>query len=64
MIDISMIPVTDEPMEGIAFDAQDHSRWTGTIWNGTHVEMTSLDLHRDEEPTRWMLRPHHGAETE
>jgi hypothetical protein len=26
-----MIPVTDEPMEGVAFDVQDHARQTGTI---------------------------------
>jgi hypothetical protein len=24
-IDIAMIPVTDEPMEGVAFDVQDHA---------------------------------------
>ena len=58
-----MIPVTDEPMEGVAFDVQDHTRWTGTIWTGTHGEMISSDLHGAEEPIRWMLRPHHGAET-
>jgi hypothetical protein len=58
-----MIPVTDEPMEGVAFDVQDHTRRTGTIWTGTHGEMISSDLHGAEEPIRWMLRPHHGAET-
>jgi hypothetical protein len=58
-----MIPVTDEPMEGVAFDVQDHTRRTGTIWTGTHGEMISSDLHGAEEPTRWMLRPHQGAET-
>jgi hypothetical protein len=58
-----MIPVTDEPMEGVAFDVQDHARRTGTIWTGTHGEMTSSDLHGVEEPTRWMLRPHQGVET-
>jgi hypothetical protein len=57
-----MIPVTDKPMEGIAFDVQDHARRTGTIWTSTHGEMTSLDLHGAEEPTRWMLRPHQGVE--
>jgi hypothetical protein len=36
-----MIPVTDEPMEGVAFDVQDHARRTGTIWTGTHGEMIS-----------------------
>jgi hypothetical protein len=58
-----MIPVTDEPMEGVAFDVQDHARRTGTIWTGTHGEMISSDLHGAEEPIRWMLRPHQGAET-
>jgi hypothetical protein len=58
-----MIPVTDEPMEGVAFDVQDHARRTGTIWTGIHGEMTSSNLHGAEEPTRWMLRPHQGAET-
>jgi hypothetical protein len=53
-----MIPVTDEPMEGITFDVQDHARRTGTIWTGTHGEMTRSDLHGDEDPTIWMLRPH------
>jgi hypothetical protein len=59
-----MILVIDDPMEGVAFDVQDHARQTSTIWTGTHGEMTSLDLHGAEEPTRWMLRPHQGAETE
>jgi hypothetical protein len=58
-----MIHVTDETMEGIAFDVQDHARWTGTIWTGTHGEMTSSDLHGVEEPTSWMLRPLQGTET-
>jgi hypothetical protein len=58
-----MISVTDEPMEGVAFDVQDHARRTGTIWTGTHGEMINSDLHGAEEPTRWMLRPHQGAET-
>ena len=59
-----MIPVTDDPMEGVAFDVQDHARRTSTIWTGTHGEMTSSDLHGAAEPTRWTLRPHQGAETE
>jgi hypothetical protein len=58
-----MIPVTDEPMEGVAFDVQDHSRRTGTIWTGTHGEMISSELHGAEETTKWMLRPHQGAKT-
>jgi hypothetical protein len=39
-----MIPMTDETMEGVAFDVQDHARRTGTIWTATHGEMTSSDL--------------------
>jgi hypothetical protein len=58
-----MIPVTDEPIEGIDFDVQDHARWTGTIWTDTHGEMTSFDLCGAEEPNRWMLRPYQGAVT-
>ena len=58
-----MILVIDERMEGVAVDVQDHARRTGTIWTGTHGEMISSDLHGDEEPIRWMLRPHQGAET-
>jgi hypothetical protein len=57
-----MIPVTNEPMEGIAFNMQDHARQTSTIWIDMHGEMTSLDLHGDKEPTRWMLRPHQGVD--
>ena len=53
-----MIPVTYEPMEGVAVDVQGHAGWTGT-----HGEMISSDLHGVEEPTRWMLKPHQGAET-
>jgi hypothetical protein len=62
VIDIAMIPVTYEPMEGVAFDVQDHARRTGAIWTGTHGEMISSDLHGAEDPIRWMLRPHQGAE--
>jgi hypothetical protein len=40
-----MIPLIYEPMEGVAFDVQDHAQRTGTIWTGTHGEMTSSDLH-------------------
>jgi hypothetical protein len=63
MINIAMILVTDDPMEGVAFDVQDHARRIGIIWTGTHGEMISLNLHGVEEPTRRMLRPHQGAET-
>jgi hypothetical protein len=52
MIDIAMIPVTNEPMEGEIFYVQDHARWTGTSWTDTHGEMISSDLHGDEEPIR------------
>jgi hypothetical protein len=45
-----MIPVTYEPMEGVSVDVQDHTRWTGTIWTGTHGEMISSDLHGAESP--------------
>jgi hypothetical protein len=62
VIGIAMILVTDEPMEGVAVDAQDHARRTGTIWIGTHGEMIRSDLHGAEEPIRWMLRPHQGAD--
>jgi hypothetical protein len=56
-----MIHVTDEPMEGVAFDVQDHARWTCAIWTCTHGEMITLDLHGAEDhPTRWMLRPIKG----
>jgi hypothetical protein len=30
-MDIAMIPMTNEAMEGIAFDMQDHARRIGTI---------------------------------
>jgi hypothetical protein len=53
-----MIPVTYEPMEGVVVDVQDHARRIGI-----HGEMISSDLHGAEEPTRWMLRPHEGAQT-
>ena len=60
MIDIAMIPVTNEPMEGEVFDVQDHARRTCTIWTGTHGEMISSDLHGAEEPIGWLLGPHQG----
>jgi hypothetical protein len=31
MIDIAMIPVTYEPVEGVSVDVQDHTQRTGTI---------------------------------
>jgi hypothetical protein len=58
-----MTPVTYEPTEGVAVDMQDHTRQTGTIWTDTHGDMISSNLHGAEEPIRWMLRPHQGAET-
>jgi hypothetical protein len=58
-----MILVTNEPLEGVAFDMQDHARQKGTIWTGTHGEMISSDLHGAKDPTIWMLRPHQGVET-
>jgi hypothetical protein len=60
MIDIAMIPRTNEPMEGEVFDVQDHTRRTGTRWIGTHGEMISSDLHGDEETIKWLLGPHQG----
>jgi hypothetical protein len=62
VIDISMIPITDEPMEGIAFDVQDHTRWTRTVWTGTQGEMIGSNLHGVEYPIGWVMRPHHGEE--
>jgi hypothetical protein len=53
-----MIPMTNEPMEDIVFDVQDHARHTCTNWTGTHGEMISSDLNGTEEPIRWLLRPH------
>jgi hypothetical protein len=58
-----MIHVIDEPMEGVAFDVQDHARGTGAIGTGTHGEMISLNLHGVEEPTKCMLIPNQGEET-
>ena len=58
MIDIAMILRTNDPMEGEVFDVQDHARWTGTTWTGTHGEMISFYLHGAEEPIIWLLGPH------
>jgi hypothetical protein len=63
VIDIAMIPVTNEPMEGIAFDVHDHAQRAITFWTDTHGKMISSNLHGAEKPTRWMLRPHPGVET-
>jgi hypothetical protein len=60
VIDISMIPVTNDPMEGVAFDVQDHARWICAIWTITHGEMINSNLHGAKDPTRWILRPHQG----
>ena len=60
MIDIVMIPRTNEPMEGEVFDVQDHTRQTGTWWTGTHGEMISSDLHGAEKPIRRLLGSHQG----
>jgi hypothetical protein len=38
-----MIPVIDEPMEGIAFDVQDHARRIGTIL-GQYVMSSFWDI--------------------
>jgi len=50
-----MMSRTDEPMEGVVFDVQDHARRTGTRGSGAHGEMISSDLHGAEEPIRWLL---------
>ena len=60
MIDIAMIPMTNEPMEDEVFDVQDHARRTGTSWTDTHGEMISSYLHGAEEPIRWLLGPDQG----
>jgi hypothetical protein len=55
-----MIPVTDEPTEGVALMCRtmpDEQVPFGPV----HMEMISSDLHGAEEPIRWMLRPHQGG---
>ena len=52
MIDIAMIPRTNEPMEGEVFDVQDHVRRTGTKWTGGPVHMG-----------RWLVRTSMGLES-
>jgi hypothetical protein len=49
-----MIPVTYEPMEGVAVDVQDHAGGQVPFWTGTHGEMISSDLHGVKEPIRWI----------
>jgi hypothetical protein len=47
MIDIAMIPRTNEPMEGVVFDVQDHTRRTGTsgpVHMGIILVWTSMGL--------------------
>ena len=46
MIDISMIPRNYEPMEGVVFDVQDHTRRTGTsgVHMGIWLARTSMGL--------------------
>jgi hypothetical protein len=47
MIDIAMIPRTDEPMEGVVFDVQDHTRRTGArgpVHMGICLARTSMGL--------------------
>jgi hypothetical protein len=47
MNDIAMIPRTDEPMEGVVFDVQDHTHRTGTngpVHVGILLVRTSMGL--------------------
>ena len=62
MIDIAMIPRTNEPMEGEVFDVQDHTRRTGTSWIGTHGEMISSDLHGLKSPSDGCWDPIRGRD--
>jgi hypothetical protein len=55
-----MIPMTNEPVEGVVFDVQDHAQRTGTTWTDTHGNMISSDLHGYEDPIIWLLGPHQG----
>jgi hypothetical protein len=57
LIDIAMIPMTDEPMEGIAFDVQDHARRTGTILDWYTWGDDQFRPPWAKYPIRWMLRP-------
>jgi hypothetical protein len=61
VIDIAMIPVTDEPMEGVALMCKTMPDEQVLFWTSTHGEMISSDLHGAEEPIKWMLRPHQGG---
>ena len=47
MIYIAMMSRTDEPMEGVVFDVQDHARRTGTrglVHMGRWLAQTSMGL--------------------
>jgi hypothetical protein len=47
MIYIAMMSRTDEPLEGIVFDVQNHARWTGTrgsVHMGRGLARTSMGL--------------------
>jgi hypothetical protein len=50
VIDIDMILVNDEPMEGIAFNVQTMPDGQVSFQTGTHGEMISSHLHGAEEP--------------
>jgi hypothetical protein len=60
MIDIAMIPMINEPMEGEVFYVHDHARRRGTSWTGTHGEMISSNLHGAEKPIKGLLGLHRG----
>jgi hypothetical protein len=50
MIYIAMMSRTDEPMEGVVFDVQDHTRWTGTRGDEAEdvvMKLFSNTLHGD-----------------
>jgi hypothetical protein len=55
MIYIAMMSRTDEPMEGVDFDVQDHAPSDRYQRIGAHWEMIISDLHGAEEPIRWLL---------
>ena len=57
-----MIPMTDEPMEGIAFDVQDHVGGTSTILDRYTWGDDQFGPPWAEKLIRWILRPHQGAD--